>query len=65
MGYTPEDLPSPGIKPESLASPSLVGRLFNTASPGIGVLLGEFNSSTANPYWGLPEPAGSQLVPTD
>ena len=50
MGYTPEDLPNPGIKPESLASPSVVGRLFNTASPGIGVLLEEFNSSTANPY---------------
>ena len=32
---TPEDLPDPGIKPKSLASPSLAGRLFNTAPRGI------------------------------
>jgi len=27
---TPEDLPNPGIKPASLASPALVGRFFTT-----------------------------------
>ena len=32
---TPEDLPYPGIKPKSFASPSLAGRLFNTAPSGI------------------------------
>ena len=28
---TPGDLPDPGIKPASLASPALVGRFFSTA----------------------------------
>ena len=31
---TPGDLPGPGIKPMSLASPALVGRFFTTALPG-------------------------------
>ena len=31
---TPGDLPNPGIKPESLAPPVLVGRFFNTVPPG-------------------------------
>ena len=31
---TPEDLPDPGIKPISLASPALAGTLFTTALPG-------------------------------
>ena len=30
----PEDLPNPGIKPESLVSPELAGGLFTTAPPG-------------------------------
>ena len=30
---TPRDPPSPGIKPESLASPALAGRFFTTAPP--------------------------------
>ena len=30
----PGDLPNPGIKPESLASPTLAGRLLTTTSPG-------------------------------
>ena len=28
------DLPDPGIKPTSLASPALAGRFFTTAPPG-------------------------------
>ena len=28
----PEDLPDPGIEPESLASPALAGELFNTSA---------------------------------
>ena len=31
---SPGDLPDPGIKPISLASPALVGRFFTTAPPG-------------------------------
>ena len=31
---TPEDLPNPGIKPTSLASPALAGGFFITAPPG-------------------------------
>ena len=31
---TPRDLPDPGIKPTSLASPALAGRFLNTAPPG-------------------------------
>ena len=31
---TPEDLPDPGMEPESLASPALAGRFFTTAPPG-------------------------------
>ena len=31
---TPEDLPNPGIKPMSLASPTLAGRFFTTVLPG-------------------------------
>ena len=31
---TPEDLPDPEIKPESLASPALAGRFFTTAPHG-------------------------------
>ena len=31
---TPGDLPNPGIKPMSLASPALAGRFFITVSPG-------------------------------
>ena len=30
----PGDLPNPGIKPASLASPVLAGRFFTTAPPG-------------------------------
>ena len=30
---TPEDLPNPGIKPASLASPALAGRFFTTEPP--------------------------------
>ena len=30
----PGDLPNPGIKPTSLASPALAGRLFTTVPPG-------------------------------
>ena len=30
----PGDLPNPGIKPESLASPALAGGFFTTAPPG-------------------------------
>ena len=30
----PEDLPNPGIKPASLASPALAGRFFTAAPPG-------------------------------
>ena len=30
----PEGLPSPGIKPTSLVSPTLAGRLFTTELPG-------------------------------
>ena len=30
----PGDLPDPGIKPTSPASPALAGRFFTTASPG-------------------------------
>ena len=29
----PEDLPNPGIKPKSLASPALADRFFTTAPP--------------------------------
>ena len=29
---TPEDLPNPGIKPTSLMSPALAGRLFTTGT---------------------------------
>ena len=31
---TPWDLPDPGIKPTSLASPALAGRFFSTVPPG-------------------------------
>ena len=31
---SPGDLPVPGIKPTSLASPTLGGRFFTTAPPG-------------------------------
>ena len=31
---TPGDLPDPGIKPVSLASPALAGRFFITVPPG-------------------------------
>ena len=31
---TPGDLPDPGIKPVSAASPVLAGKLFTTAPPG-------------------------------
>ena len=31
---TPGDLPNPGIKPASLASPVLAGRFFTTEPPG-------------------------------
>ena len=31
---TPGDLPDPGIKPTSLASPSSAGRFFTTVPPG-------------------------------
>ena len=31
---TPEDLPDPGIEPESLVSPILAGRFFTIAPPG-------------------------------
>ena len=31
---SPGDLPHPGIKPTSLASPALAGRFFTTAPPG-------------------------------
>jgi len=31
---TPGNLPDPGIKPTSLASPALVGRFFTTGPPG-------------------------------
>ena len=31
---SPGDLPNPGIEPQSLVSPALVGDLFTTASPG-------------------------------
>ena len=31
---TPWDLPNPGVKPMSLASPALAGRLFSTAPSG-------------------------------
>ena len=31
----PEDLPHPGMEPASLASPTLAGGFFTTASPGI------------------------------
>ena len=31
---TPRDLPNPGVKPMSLASPALAGRLFSTAPSG-------------------------------
>ena len=31
---TPEDLPYPGIKPMSLASPKLAGGFFTTTPPG-------------------------------
>ena len=34
----PGDLPHPGIKPESLASPTLAGRFFATAPSGIVVV---------------------------
>ena len=30
----PGDLPDPGIKPKSLASPALAGRFFTTVQPG-------------------------------
>ena len=30
----PEDLPNPGIKPASLASPALAGGFFTTGPPG-------------------------------
>ena len=33
----PADLPDPGIKPMSPASPALAGRLFTTVPPGKGV----------------------------
>ena len=29
-----EDLPDPGIKPESLGSPAMAGRFFTTEQPG-------------------------------
>ena len=32
---TPGDLPNPGIKPMSLASPALAGGFFMTVPPGI------------------------------
>ena len=31
---SPEDLPDPGIEPESLASPALADRFFITVPPG-------------------------------
>jgi len=31
---SPRDLPDPGIKPRSLASPALAGRFFTTEPPG-------------------------------
>ena len=31
---SPENLPDPGIKPMSLASPALVGGFFTTVTPG-------------------------------
>ena len=31
---SPEDLPNPGIEPESLVSPALAGGLFTTEPPG-------------------------------
>ena len=34
----PQDLPDPGIKPTSLASPALTGKFFTTAPPLFGVL---------------------------
>ena len=35
----PGDLPDPGIKPTSPASPALAGRFFTTAPPGLGFKL--------------------------
>ena len=34
---SPADLPDPGIKPASLASPPLVGRFFTTESAGMPI----------------------------
>ena len=49
---SPGDLPDPGIKPKSLASPALAGRFFTTEPPGKPFLrssyilsLGHFNNS--------------------
>ena len=35
----PGDLPNPGIKPASLASPALAGRFFTTVPPGKPMVL--------------------------
>ena len=39
---TPEDLPNPGIKPEILVSPALVGGFFITMPPGKPHSIGSF-----------------------
>ena len=44
---TPRDLPNPGIKPTSLVSPALAGRLFTTAPPG------KLNVFLRRGEWGL------------
>jgi len=36
----PEDLPDPGIKPTSLASPELAGRIFTTEPSGKPIQVG-------------------------
>ena len=52
---TPGDIPYPGIKPTSLASPAFIGRFFTTEPPGKVYLLKQRNTTKLGKNNGLPE----------
>ena len=68
----PGDLPDPGIKPMSLASPALAGRFFTTSTPWEHVKVAQSYPTLCNPiqsmgfsrpeYWSeLPFPSPGDL----
>jgi len=50
---SPGDLPDPGIKPTSLASPALADRLFTTASPGKSLEPGRSGFKSQHVYFSV------------